>query len=115
MHKLRNDIILILILLFICISIFLFYIFTSQEDNLEVIIYSDNQVYKVLDINENQTIEVSGVKIVIASGYVYVESSTCPDQICVHQHKIKASGQTITCLPNKVFVKIEGKEVDIGI
>lgn len=34
----------------------------------------------------------------------------CPDQLCVHQHSISKSTESIVCLPNKVVVTIEGAE-----
>ena len=46
---------------------------------------------------------------------VYVVSSSCKDKVCVHQGKIKSAGQTITCLPQHVFIQLEGSEVDVGV
>ncbi len=115
MHKLRNDLILIGSLVFIAVlGIILFFTLNTKE-NLLVQIYYDKEVIYEIDMNDEQKIEVNEVVIVITKTGVYVEDSTCEDKICVHQGIINISGQTITCLPNKVFIKLVGKGVDIGI
>lgn len=37
----------------------------------------------------------------------WVESSPCPDKICVHQGKITKPGETAACVPEKVLLAIE--------
>jgi hypothetical protein len=44
----------------------------------------------------------------IKDGNAFVESSPCPNQICIQQGKISKPGQWIACLPNKVFIRIAG-------
>ena len=47
---------------------------------------------------------------------VWVESSDCPTQDCVHTGHISRSGQSIVCLPARVIVRLEGGEtVDTGV
>ena len=46
----------------------------------------------------------------IESGSAYLVSATCPDHLCVNQGKINRSGQTITCLPNRLTVTVYGAE-----
>lgn len=45
--------------------------------------------------------------IVIRDRAVYMENASCPDQICVHHKTVSKDGETIICLPNQVFVRIE--------
>lgn len=50
-----------------------------------------------------------GVTIVhIHEGGVSIESSPCPNQTCVAAGSVDRSGQWIACLPNQVFVRVEG-------
>lgn len=42
-------------------------------------------------------------------GKVHIESSPCPTQSCVQMGAIDAEGQWLACLPNGVFVRIEGR------
>lgn len=115
MHKLRNDIILIVGILLISIVFILIYFSLSNKDNLVVYIYHDKQLVTEISLSENKEIEIGDLIVVIEDNYVYVKESSCDDKICVNQGKINMSGQTITCLPNRVVIKLEGKGVDVGI
>lgn len=45
-------------------------------------------------------------KVIIKNGKAYMEEANCRDQICVHMKKINVGGETIVCLPNRVFVEV---------
>lgn len=115
MNRIRNDIILISCILIIAIIGFLIYLGITPKNNLFVYVYNDKELIEIIDINENKEITVNEVIIIIGNKEVYVKTSACSDQICVHQGKIKNAGQTITCLPQRVFIQIEGNGVDVGI
>jgi hypothetical protein len=51
----------------------------------------------------------------IAGKDVRVEDSPCPNQTCVAAGAISKSGQWIACLPNEVFVRIDGGAEDARI
>ena len=38
--------------------------------------------------------------------------ANCPDLLCVRQGKIRYTGQSIICLPNRLTVTVEGGESD---
>ncbi len=38
--------------------------------------------------------------------------SPCRDKICVHTRWIDSAGQSVTCLPNRVVIRIPGRKVD---
>jgi hypothetical protein len=44
----------------------------------------------------------------VHDGKVAVEFSPCENQICVAAGAISANGQWVACLPNAVFVRVEG-------
>ena len=115
MKKIRNDIILISSLILIAIIGLILYFALQKKDNLSVYIYCDKELVEVADLKQNHELVVNDVVIVIENGMVYVKASSCKDKVCMHQGKIKAAGQTITCLPQRVFIKLEGSEVDVGI
>ena len=66
----------------------------------------------IYPMDVDREIEVEGplgVTIVhIHGGGVSIESSPCPNQTCVAAGSIVRSGQWIACLPNQVFVRVEG-------
>ena len=45
--------------------------------------------------------------VVVENGSVYICNSNCPDKLCEKQ-RVKKSGQSLICLPNKVCVVIKG-------
>ena len=46
--------------------------------------------------------------LVIEDGEAFMKSADCPDKTCVHSHPISKVGETIVCLPNRVFVSVIG-------
>ncbi|MDE5715972.1 MAG: NusG domain II-containing protein [Anaeroplasmataceae bacterium] len=116
MHKKRNDIILIgCIVIFIMIGLFIILIQMQKKEELYVKIYFDNELVETINMNKDKEFYVNGVEIVIHDKKVYVENSTCKDHVCMHQGKIWFPGQTITCLPQRVVIRIDGEGVDVGI
>lgn len=115
MRKYRNDILLILGLVLIAILGVILYFTLQKKENLLVRVYFDKELIEEVSIVEDKEIIVNDVIIIIKNEEVYVQASSCKDQICVHQGKIRSAGQTITCLPQRVFIQIEGSGVDVGV
>ena len=89
----KNDNILILGILFIALVVLGIQLLHSANGTEKVKI--------TVSVNETNI-------VLITEGTVSMESADCPDQICVHHQRIKRSGESIICLPNKVVVSIEG-------
>jgi hypothetical protein len=73
----------------------------------------------VFPLDAEETLRVAGplgdTVVRIHGGSVRVLDSPCPEKICITTGAISRPGQTIACLPNRVFVVIGGKtsgEVD---
>jgi hypothetical protein len=47
--------------------------------------------------------------IVIAGKSARIESSPCPNKTCIAAGSIAEAGQWLACLPNEVFVRVEGE------
>jgi hypothetical protein len=79
-----------------------------------VIIEAKGQIVQRLDLNTSQEITVNGpigkTIIKIDHGAAQVIHSDCPEKICVKTGKITHAGEIIVCVPNKVVVKIIGKQ-----
>ncbi len=90
-------------------------VYRSSGDDLVVVIgaSSDEWIYP---LGEDRTMEVPGplgVTVVhIREGYVSVHTSPCVNQTCVSSGRISGAGQWLACLPNQVFVRIEGRNDD---
>ena len=50
--------------------------------------------------------------LVIGEGQAWLSEANCPDLLCVRQGKIRYTGQSIICLPNRLTVTVEGGEPD---
>ena len=119
MKKIRNDIILIVSILIIALIIFLVFRLSQKNDNLVCQIYKNDTLVNEIKLDHNEELRIDSdngyVIVVITPTDVSVKEANCPDQICVHQGKINQSGQTITCLPNKIYVKLVGKGADVVV
>ena len=65
-----------------------------------------------------RTIQAGGytLRLRLTETEVWVESSDCPTQDCVHTGHISRGGQSIVCLPARVIIQLEGGErVDTGV
>ena len=50
--------------------------------------------------------------VAIESGGVHVVSSPCPEKICISMGTIRRPGTWIACLPNGLFIRIEGEDAE---
>ncbi len=77
----------------------------------------------IYPLKENRRLEVEGplgrTVVLIHDGSVQIEDSPCPNKTCVAAGAISQPGQWVACMPNQVFVSIEGasdeKTVDAGV
>lgn len=65
------------------------------------------------DLQQDQDVHIPGplgdTHVVIEDGHVHVESSPCEAKICIAAGEIAHSNEWIICLPNRVFITIEGE------
>lgn len=113
---------LIIIIFLIILSILPITLILTKEDNYykkEVFISVDGIEHSrfILDNEEKEiTIENSGGKnvICIKDKMVFMKDTDCKDRLCTRIGKINKIGESIVCLPNKVFIEIIGvSEEDI--
>ncbi len=62
-----------------------------------------------LNIDREYTLKDGKNILVIKDGYAYMDYAECPDRTCVKTGKISKTGESITCLPNKISVVIRGE------
>lgn len=111
----KKDFIIIICLIIIAISIYLFNNKTAL-DGARAEIYYDNHLVKIVDLSERSDFhfridENENVLFhVFEDGSISFEESNCKDKICVNSGKHKKVGDTAACLPNKIVLKIVGKD-----
>ena len=117
--KTRNDILLAAAVLVAAGGIWLFSALNRTAGTYAAVIvngietarYPLNTDAEILLESENVGYNV----LVIKDGKADVTEASCPDKICVNQHAIDKTGETITCLPNKTVIEIVGGEQEVDI
>ena len=111
----KRDIILIASILAIAIALFLI-VELTKEEGAGVTVKVDGVKIAEYSLSANGTYPLNGGTniLVIENGKAYLTDANCPDKLCVHQGKISMTGETITCLPNKLTVTVYGGE-DSGV
>ena len=84
----------------------------TQEEGSVVQVTVDGEVVGEYFLLRDGTYPLNGGTNIlrIRDGRAYLTSATCPDQLCVNQGKIDQSGETITCLPNRLTVTVYSAE-----
>lgn len=66
----------------------------------------------VYPLDKDRQIEVAGplglTLVAIEGGAVHIEDSPCPNKTCIAAGAVRDPGQWLACLPNAVFVRVEG-------
>ena len=110
----------VLIVTVLLIGVFTYYAYSSGGSSKSVHIKSSGEEW-IYPLDEERTITLPGpvgnTVIAIEDGSVHVVSSDCREKICVRSGHIHRAGGWIVCLPNRIFIRIEGseeEEVDAG-
>lgn len=110
--KVRNDIILALVVVIAAAGIWLFSEVTKEDGAFAVVVVDGVETERYpLDTDAEIRLESEngGYNIlVIKDGKADVTEASCPDHVCVDQRAAGRTGEAITCLPNKTVITIEG-------
>jgi hypothetical protein len=81
------------------------------------IIRADGGV-KTFPLSKDTVMTVSGplgnTTVEIGGGAVWIAEAPCPHKTCIHQGKIRLSGQIVVCVPNRICVEVE-RAGDAGV
>jgi hypothetical protein len=111
----------ILVLLSVIAVVFLsVFIYSAKPEEVVLRIDSAGGEY-LYPLDENLEIEIEGpighTHVVVEDGRAYISYSPCEDQLCVLMGPVSEAGQWAACMPNRVFISIEGgkpdEEIDI--
>ena len=114
--KLRYDILLIAVLLFIsAVSVGLLMLTRTAGERV-VVEHNGTQIASYLLSVDGEYVLNGGTNVlVIEGGEAYLRYADCPDKVCVNTGKIKYEGQTIVCLPNKIAITVRGTDGGVDI
>ncbi len=92
-----------------------FFVYGMQTGSARIIVEGGGKSW-VFPVDAEETLHVHGelgdTVVSIHGGEVAITKSPCPNQTCVAAGPIDSGGQWVACLPNAVFVRIEGKVRD---
>ena len=92
---------------------------TGNGQALYADIYQSGELLETIRLDtvpEEYTFEVPGEggasnTVCVRPGSIAIISANCPDQICVHQGFISTSLLPITCLPNRLVIRVREEAV----
>lgn len=107
--KYRNDIILILAMIIISVSTWLI-IDATKTAGGSVVVMIDGKESARYPLNKDAEITIKNGEnyniLVIKDSKAEIIEASCPDKLCVKQNEIAYNGETLTCLPHRVTVKV---------
>ncbi len=116
MNRLKNkfclgDLVAAALVLLLGFSVFAVSYFGAASGDVCVLRTPDTRT--VLPLSEDTEFDITSngidLHIVIENGKARVESSACPDKICVHRGEISKSGQSAVCVPARLSLVIESE------
>ena len=92
---------------------------TGNGQALYADIYQSGELLETIrlyTVTDEYTFEVPGEggasnTVCVRPGSIAIISANCPDQICVHQGFISTSLLPITCLPNRLVIRVREEAV----
>ena len=88
---------------------------TRKDSNAVAYVYSDGTLVRTVPLDTvdgtfSFRVEApdGGYNVVEATqGRIHVTEASCPDKVCMHTGYISNSAVPISCLPNKLVIKVE--------
>ncbi|MCG2711318.1 MAG: NusG domain II-containing protein [Candidatus Omnitrophica bacterium] len=109
----KCDLILILTIILVIFSALAFQNFVLRKQpcisTQKALIFLENGLLREINLKENKELYLpeAGIRVETKDGKVRIIESDCPGQICVHSGWIQYAGQSIVCVPNKIFIEIQ--------
>lgn len=117
--RVRNDIILVAALLLAALLVLTVFRLAAKNGAYAVISRDGREIMRLsLSVDTERVIpsDNGGFNTVrISEGRVSVSEASCPDGICARHKPIRATNESIVCLPNRltVYVAADSSEADI--
>lgn len=113
----------ILIFVAIVLICLIFAIFSNNAPANKAEIYVDDKLVRTVenlypDKENDFTVETEWGEneIAVYDGAIWVKSSDCKNQTCVHFGKLSSTGSTIICAPHKLVIKLVGEnDADVTV
>jgi hypothetical protein len=107
----KGDIIFIVVCAVLIATAFISFKSISAKAGRTVVIEEANEVFGTYPLSEDRVIEVPGIlgvsTVVIENGEVYMKDSPCPNKVCIDMGRKSKKGDTIICIPNRIYITIK--------
>lgn len=118
LKKSGDKYILLLSVLLILISGFIWYSWQRPTDLKVAVIRQNGQLINTINletITEPYEIEIKSAdggynRLRLEAGRLRIIAASCPTQVCVKQGWISKNGQSIVCLPHKLVITIQSQD-----
>lgn len=112
----KNDIKLIVVIFVIVTLSIIFINIFKKTGSFAKVYYEDDLILKI-DLSKDGNYKVNGyngeVLIEVKDNKIRVDRENSSRHLCSKQGFIDSTTQTIVCLPNKIIIKIEGKDQEL--
>ncbi len=115
----KRDIILCIVLIAVGITCWLVMWFVLPAGNTADV-YIDGKLVQTIDMTVDDAYEFSTDRgsntVAVESGKIRVSDADCPDKVCVDMGWKSRRGETLTCLPHKLVIEIQGggeRDIDV--
>ena len=89
------------------------YVYSGNNGPLHVQIQTEEGTY-VYGLDKDRRIAVEGpigtTYVEIHDGHAAIVESPCPNKLCIQAGRLYDHGDWSACMPNRIFVRIEGGE-----
>ncbi len=111
------DFVALVVSILAVVSVSLFAFGTNAEADAISIQSDEGEFLYPLDDAREIVVEgpIGHTHVVIEGNRVRVTESPCRDKICIAAGWLEHTGEWTACLPNRVFVRVEGGERDDGV
>ena len=94
-----------------------FVVESTREEGVEVVVRIDGEIDCILSLSKDGEYELNGGTniLCIKDGKAYLIYANCPDHICIESGAISKSGESITCLPNRLTITVVGGENSVEL
>ena len=114
-RKIRNDILLVVVLLaLVMVSGLVFFLTHGEGDTVFVTVNGQpfGEYSLLRDTRVEIVTEYGSNTLVIRDGKAFVEAASCPDGICAAHRPISRNSETIACKPNRVAIVVRTTGAD---
>lgn len=96
----------VIVSVLLCLSALSVLVFWQSDNSDAVKVSLEGEVVAVLPLDKDTVFSPDGGHTVVAvkNGRAYIESSDCPDGVCMEMSGVSNSGGSAVCLPNRVSI-----------